>query len=70
MTNFIALYHGETIGSAKIIGVSANPDLVAEFATRLLQHHEKPEGDPVIRSLDGGRRQALRLIAEEARQER
>ncbi len=67
MTNFIALYRGETIGSAKIIAVSADADLVADFAARMLHRQEETEGDPVIHSLDAGRQQALRLITEEAK---
>ncbi len=66
MTNFIALYRGETVGSAKIIAVSADTDLVADFATRMLNCQEETEVDPVVRSLDSGRQQALRLIIEEA----
>ncbi len=69
MTNFIALYRGETISSAKIIAVSADTDLVAEFAARMLHRPEETEVDPVVRSLDAGRQQALRLIAEEAEHE-
>ena len=70
MTNFIALYRGETINSAKIIAVSADADLVADFATRMLHRQEETESDPIVRSVDAGRQQALRLIAEEAEHER
>ncbi len=68
MTNFIALYRGDTVSSAKIIAVSADADLVADFAARML--HRPEESDPVVRILDAGRQQALRLIAEEAEDER
>ncbi len=69
MTNFIALYRGETVSSAKIIAVSADTHLVADFAARMLHREEETEADPIVRSLDAGRRQALRLIAEEAERE-
>lgn len=69
MTNFIALYRGDTISSAKIIAVSADTDLVADFAAQMLHRQEETEGDPIVRSLDAGRRQAL-LIFEEAEHER
>jgi hypothetical protein len=70
LTNFIALYRGETVASAKIIAVSADANLVADFAARMLHHHKREtEGDSVVRSLDAGRRQALRLIAEETKHE-
>lgn len=65
MTNFIALYRGETISSSKIIAVSAD----ADFAARMLHRREETESDPIVRSLDAGRQQALRLIAEEAEHE-
>ena len=67
MTNFIALYRGETVSSAKIVAVSADTDLVADFASRMLNREEETEDDPVVHSLDVGRRKALRLITEEAR---
>jgi hypothetical protein len=70
LTNFIALYRGETVASAKIIAVSADTDLVADFAARMLHSQEETEGDPVVDSLDAGRRQALRLITEEVEHER
>src|SRR4051794_33320291 len=70
MTNFIALYRGETVGSAKIIAVSADTDLVADLAARMLHRQEEIAGDPIVHSLDAGRRQALRLIAEETKHER
>jgi hypothetical protein len=70
LTNFIALYRGDTVASAKIITVTADADLVADFAARMLHHQEEEtEGDSVVRSLDDGRRQALRLIAEETTHE-
>lgn len=70
ITNFIALYRGETVASATIIAVSADANLVADFAARMLHHQEdETEGDSVVRSLDDGRRQALRLITEETTHE-
>jgi hypothetical protein len=68
LTNFIALYRGETVSSAKLVAVSADTDLVADFAARMLNREEETEDDPVVHSLDVGRREALRLIGEEARE--
>jgi hypothetical protein len=68
LTTFIALYRGETVSSAKIVAVSADTDLVADFAARMLHREEETEDDPVVHSLDVGRREALRLISEEARE--
>lgn len=68
MSTFLALYRGETIGEAKLVAVSADPATVAEFAARLL--HQPPSAedspDPVLLSVERGRRQALRRIATEA----
>lgn len=36
MTSFIALYEGQTIATSEIVALSANPDLVREFAHRFV----------------------------------
>lgn len=64
MSTFLALYRGETVASAKLVAVSADPLTVAEFAARLLDQPVEVE-DPVILSIERGRRQALRHIAGE-----
>ncbi len=65
MLTFIAIYHGTTVGTAELVAVSADPTLVSEVATRLLD--EPPlSADAVRIALDGGRRRALRLIRQEA----
>lgn len=68
MSTFLALYRGESVGSAKLVAVSADPATVAEFAARLL--HQPPSveesPDPVLLSIERGRRQALRRISKEA----
>ena len=65
MTNFLALYRGDTIGAAKMVAVSADPRLVGDFATRLLERPAEPEDDPALRSIEEGRRRALRVITTE-----
>ncbi|MDQ6832951.1 MAG: hypothetical protein M3008_06095 [Chloroflexota bacterium] len=70
MCSFLALYRGPTIGAARLIAVSADPTLVAEFATRLLaQPDADAEGDPVVEHLHRGRRRALQLVQREADQD-
>ena len=66
MTSFITLYRGETVGEAKIIALSADPDIVADFASRLLQssQNEKTD-DPILGAIQQGKTRALRLIATE-----
>ena len=66
MSSFLALYHGKSIGEARLVAVSADPDIVAGFAARLLQSPAPPgddAGDPVLLSIERGRQRALRLIA-------
>ncbi len=65
MTSFLALYRGETVGAAKMVAVSADPRLVGDFAARLLGQAPGPEEDPVVASIEEGRRRALRIVADE-----
>lgn len=68
MSTFLALYRGETVAGAKLVAVSADPATVAEFTARLL-HQPSVVGDnpdPVLLSIERGRRQALRRILKEA----
>ena len=69
MTTFLALYRGKTIGDAKMVAVTADPELVAAVATYLLSAPQHQE-DPVIISLERGKRAALRLITQESRDAR
>lgn len=65
MYSFVALYRGATLGSAKIVAVSTDPNLVAQVAARLLSESPVPNdspADPAIRALEVGRRRALRII--------
>jgi hypothetical protein len=64
LTSFVALYRGETIGAAKLLAVSAEPELVRNFADRLLAEPEGDE-DPVMLELEQGRRRALQLVKSE-----
>jgi hypothetical protein len=47
VTSFLALYRGETVSGARIVALSADPQLVRDFAARLLesppQWHPGPE---------------------------
>ena len=36
-TSFLALYRGETVSGARIVALSADPQLVRDFAGRLLE---------------------------------
>jgi len=65
MTTFLAVYRGMTVAEAKMIAVTADPNLVSMVATHLLED-EQQEADPVVTAIDLGRRAALRLIHREA----
>jgi hypothetical protein len=61
LTSFLALYRGESIAVAKIVAVTAESELVREFAARMLAESEL-EPDFVLRELENGRRRALELV--------
>jgi hypothetical protein len=67
MTSFVAIYRGQTVGDARLIAVSANPDLVAEVSSKLLKDAPAQGEDEVLEALDGGRRSALTLVAQKAK---
>jgi hypothetical protein len=66
MTTFLALYRGRTIGDAKMVAVTADPSLVATVAAHLLDTSQPQSEDPVVTTLEQGRRAALRLIKQES----
>lgn|GEM_PF-5922725 len=68
MATFVALYRGARVGDARLVAVSADPHLVADVSTRLLDvpPAAQRETDPVLSCLDSGRHAALRVIAKEA----
>ena len=65
MTNFLALYRGESIAAARIVAVSAEPRLVRDFATQML-NESKEEPDSALAELENGRQRALELVRTEA----
>jgi hypothetical protein len=66
VTTFLALYRGQTVGDAKMVAVTADPLLIAYVATNLLDISRQEDTDPVVNTLERGRRAALRLIRQEA----
>ncbi len=71
LTTFIALYHGQTVNSARILAVSADPHLVAGVANELLlnglpETSGTPNSDPIENALWEGRQKALRLVKTES----
>jgi hypothetical protein len=65
--SFIAIYRGETVQSARLIAVSADPTLVADVSSCMLDADQTgSDSDPIISELDRARRHALRLIQGES----
>ena len=60
-SSFLCLYRGPSIGSARVVAVCTDNDVVADFARRMLDEPEA-EQDPVTLELERGRRRALRLV--------
>ena len=65
-STFVALYRGQTVASARLVAVSADPMLVADVAARVLAAGAGASDDPVLTELERGRRAALRVIGREA----
>lgn len=63
MTTFLALYRGDSVSSAKLLALSADSELVRDFAARLLATPKEEQApDPVVGELEEGRRRALQLV--------
>ena len=67
MTTFLALYRGESVGASKLIALTAEPVVVADFAARMLAEPAEAQSghDPVLNELETGRRRALALVKDE-----
>lgn len=68
MASFLALYHGDTVSSAALVAATVDPELVRDFAERMLSVPEVNEQDTVLRELSLSRRRALHLIRDDAEQ--
>jgi hypothetical protein len=67
LKSFLAIYHGETIGSARLVAVSSDPELLAFVAARLGVESitTAAKADPVITAIEEGRQKALKLIQDD-----
>lgn len=68
MRSFLALYRGRDLPSAELVAVSTDPALVAQVAGVLLDHSPDHDRDPALKALTRGRRRALRVVMERARE--
>lgn len=69
MVSFIGLYRGPSLSAAQLVGVSADPALVAHVAGALLAERERDGGsteDAATVALTEGKRRALELVRDEA----
>ncbi len=61
MTTFVALYQGKTAENARLLALTCSPELVTEFAARLLAEPVDAD-DQVTLELERGKRRALALV--------
>jgi hypothetical protein len=57
----LALYHGEDAASATLLALTATPEIVSAFATRILAEPVDAD-DLVTLELERGKRRALALV--------
>ena len=61
MTSFIALYSGETVSGARLVALTADPRLVRDFGSRLLNAGDPQTGGSQSEDHTGG----LRLVEQD-----
>lgn len=66
MVTFLALYRGPSVSEAEVLGLTADPDLIADFAARLLPRSGQTSGDPVLEQKHRAQRRTLRQVRAEA----
>jgi hypothetical protein len=62
---FLALYGGTTVNSSEVLALSADPQIVSEFAARLLEQPPKVHKDEAAAHIENGRRTALEVVREQ-----
>jgi hypothetical protein len=66
MITFLALYRGPSVERARLVATTVDPELVQEFARRLLARTEPAEQDGALKVLQDARHRALRIVGGEA----
>jgi hypothetical protein len=61
MTTFIAIYRGDTVAGARIVAMTADPEIVQDLATRLLGDSPGQHGGPKVAGKDA-QGQILRVV--------
>lgn len=66
--SFLALYRGSSLRDAEVVAISSAPEIIAEFAERLLAAPlDGVDRDPILRASQKAKRTVLELVREEAR---
>jgi hypothetical protein len=62
VTEILALYRGQTVGEARLVAVTVDPEIVGRFAEELVGEAGAPETDPAsyaepeeLKVVEGGR---------------
>jgi hypothetical protein len=69
ITTILGVYRGRTLADARLVAVSADPELVADVAARMLRAPGEQMDDPVLNGQREAERAALRVIKREAEAE-
>jgi hypothetical protein len=71
VSTFIAVYRGRTASDARLVAVTSDPVIVALVVGQMLADQSgRARDDPVVGAIDRARRQGLRLIRRELRDQR
>lgn len=66
MTSFLALYRGDSVATADLVTLTADPEIVRDFADRMLSNPPPRTGDPARDAIRDGRTRALELVKDDA----
>ncbi len=67
MLSFLALYRGSSLHDAEVVAISSEPEIIREFAERLLAEPlDGEDHDPILRTAGEGKRRVLQLVRQEA----
>ena len=64
MVSFVALYRGDRLQTAKLVAVTADPEIISRVAEQLLSEPPEHPEDPILGGLHERRARALELMSE------
>jgi hypothetical protein len=62
MTAFLALYAGASVNNSEVLALTADPQIVRDFAGRMLDKPPKVSRDAAVVSIQEGQRKALEVV--------